>query len=160
MSRLWLLTVCLLVAVPAFADDDMDPWTFERPVQEFPPRVHAPADEAVGGETSHPIKRGFSTLFNLWRDVLSPLDGPKCPHYPTCSQFSRESIGMYGPAWGLVMTGNRLAREYPGLLEGGEYRLIKRGDLRAYDPPEQEWLWGEYLNPPLPEDLDKSCVGC
>jgi putative component of membrane protein insertase Oxa1/YidC/SpoIIIJ protein YidD len=129
----------------------MDPWAFERPVETVPPRehVHEVDDPAL---SSNPVKLGFGFMFNVWRDVLSKLDGPKCPHYPTCSQFSRESIGRYGPAWGLVMTGNRLAREYPSLLEDGHYKVIFLGQPRAFDPPEQEWLWGEYLNPPYPKD--------
>lgn len=150
--KAWYVLALLLAAFPAGADDAMDPWAFERPVPAIPPREHVHREHSVM-ESSHPIKRGFGFMFNVWHEV-SALDGPKCPHYPTCSQFSREAMSMYGPAWGLVMTGSRLAREYPSLLEDGHYKVVYFGQLRAFDPPEQEWLWGSYLNPPHFEDLE------
>jgi putative component of membrane protein insertase Oxa1/YidC/SpoIIIJ protein YidD len=145
MTRSLFLTVLLLVVpVQANADGGGDPWDFERPAKSFPQREVVIVDPARA--SAHPIKQGFGLMLDFFQGVLSPIDGPKCPHYPTCSQFARESVSLYGPFWGTVMTGNRLAREYPGILESGHYPVVFKGQLRAYDPPEHEWLWGEHLH--------------
>lgn len=119
------------------ADDA--PWDFERPMAEIPLRHLEKSDDPA--LSSNPLQRGFGNLLSFYQNVLSPLDGPKCPHYPTCSQYSREAVGKYGAFWGILMTADRLTREYPGLLESGHYDLIYKGQWRSYDPPENEWLW-------------------
>lgn len=136
--------VLLVAPVAADADGAGDPWSFERPLREPPHRHVAPTE--VLTESTSTLKQGIGMLLNVWNDVFSAVDVPKCPHYPTCSQFGRESVRNYGPFWGWVMTGNRLAREYPGLFESGHYKLVYKGQLRAWDPPEEAWLWGEHLN--------------
>ncbi len=123
-----------------------DPWDFQQPENPFPKRTIQIRDPA--SKSSHPIKQSLNNLMVFYQTFLSPMDGPKCPHYPTCSQFARESFSLYGPFWGSLMTTNRLTREYEGLLESGNYKIVYKGSqLRAYDPPEQEWLWGDYFKP-------------
>ncbi len=141
--RMLSFILALLVLLPAAARAN-DPWDFKQPARKLAPRTVVFHDRHQ--DSSHPVKRGLGSMVKFFQDYLSPLDGPKCPHYPTCSQFSRESLSLYGPFWGVVMTANRLTREYDGLLESGHYQLVYKGKVRAYDPPEQAWYWGDYLN--------------
>ena len=116
------------------------PWDFARPLQPEPPRrsaVHTHSPDP------HPLKLGMGYLLSFHQNVLSEVDGPKCHYYPTCSQYSREAVQMYGPAWGVVMTANRFQREYPGFLHSGRYTLVHVGQWRAYNPPEYEWIGGD-----------------
>jgi putative component of membrane protein insertase Oxa1/YidC/SpoIIIJ protein YidD len=129
--------------------DDSGPWDFERKPGRLPAR-EVVIDDPLSA-TSHPIKRGMGGMLRFFQDVLSPLDGPKCHHYPTCSQFAREAISLYGPGWGVILTANRLTREYPGQVDSGHYPRVYAGIWRSYDPPEHHWLWGPYFL--LPEGM-------
>ncbi len=94
-----------------------------------------------------PLSLGILNIFNFYRKILSPLDGPKCPYYPTCSQFGIEAVKRYGIFWGVLMLFNRQMREYPNLLRDKWYPLvIKYGVLRAYNPPERAFLWSKFWN--------------
>lgn len=123
-----------------WAHDDA-PWTFEQPLANIPrAEFGQPLRESTGF-----ITRMLDFGIGFFQQRLSPLDGPKCPHYPTCSQFARESLVRYGPVWAVLMTTNRLQREYPGLLEGGNYHLVFIGRWRSLDPSDNAWLWSHKL---------------
>lgn len=95
--------------------------------------------------STNPFSLGVLFFFNLYKNHLSKLDGPKCPYYPTCSQFGVEAVRYYGPFWGLVMLFNRQMREYPNLKKDPIYpKVIKYGKLRVYDPPYRAYLWSNW----------------
>ena len=95
--------------------------------------------------TTNPISLGVLFFFNLYRYHLSKLDGPKCPYYPTCSQFGVEAVKQYGALWGLVMLFNRQMREYPNLDIDPLYpKVIRYGKLRVYDPPYRAYIWSKW----------------
>lgn len=43
-------------------------------------------------------------LIKLYQAVISPLLGPRCRFYPTCSQYASEAIHTHGviKGWGLA----------------------------------------------------------
>ena len=43
-------------------------------------------------------------LIKLYQAVISPLLGPRCRFYPTCSQYASEAIQSHGviKGWGLA----------------------------------------------------------
>ncbi len=87
------------------------------------------------------VKIGMTWLIRFFQKYLSPVDGPKCPHYPTCSEFCRQAILRYGPVHGVLMTADRLSREYPDMPHSGDYLIITvNGVPRVYDPIENEYL--------------------
>lgn len=87
------------------------------------------------------VKIGMTWLIRFFQKYLSPVDGPKCPHYPTCSEFCRQAILRYGPVHGVLMTADRLTREYPDMPRSGDYLIITvNGVPRVYDPIENEYL--------------------
>ncbi|MCI1277510.1 MAG: membrane protein insertion efficiency factor YidD [Nitrospira sp.] len=48
-----------------------------------------------------------------YRACLSPLLGPACRFYPTCSVYAQEAIERYGVLKGLFMAGRRLLKCHP-----------------------------------------------
>lgn len=54
----------------------------------------------------------------LYQRVLSPLLGPRCRFYPSCSHYALEAIERHGALRGSWLAGRRIARCHP-LNEGG-----------------------------------------
>ena len=52
-------------------------------------------------------------LIDLYSRFISPLTPPTCRYYPSCSRFTREAIGKYGPWRGLFLGLKRLSRCHP-----------------------------------------------
>ncbi len=50
---------------------------------------------------------------HAYRLLVSPLLGPRCKYYPTCSQYALDAIREFGALRGLVLTGWRLLRCNP-----------------------------------------------
>ncbi|MBV6524308.1 membrane protein insertion efficiency factor YidD [Ursidibacter maritimus] len=58
-------------------------------------------------------------LVHFYRYVISPLLGPRCRFYPTCSQYALDAIRIHGAIKGSWLTAKRLSRCHP-LSEGGD----------------------------------------
>jgi hypothetical protein len=54
----------------------------------------------------------------IYQRVLSPLLGPRCRFYPSCSSYAIEAIERHGAARGSWLAVRRIARCHP-LNEGG-----------------------------------------
>ena len=50
---------------------------------------------------------------HAYRLLVSPLLGPRCKYYPTCSQYALDVIREFGVLRGLVLAGWRLLRCNP-----------------------------------------------
>lgn len=50
---------------------------------------------------------------HAYRLLLSPLLGPRCKYYPTCSQYALDAIREFGVLRGLLLAGWRLLRCNP-----------------------------------------------
>lgn len=68
------------------------------------------------------INRWFAAailgLIRFYQYVISPLIGPRCRFYPSCSQYAIEAIQRYGTLKGGWLALNRIIRCNP-LSEGG-----------------------------------------
>ena len=53
-----------------------------------------------------------------YRWVISPLLGPRCRFFPSCSAYALEAINRHGPTRGLSLSARRLGRCHPW-CEGG-----------------------------------------
>lgn len=65
------------------------------------------------------IKRLLLVPIRLYRAVLSPVLGPRCRFYPTCSAYMAEALERHGPVAGLLLGVARLLRCNPWFGHGG-----------------------------------------
>ena len=52
-------------------------------------------------------------VIRVYQRVLSPLLGPRCKYYPSCSEYAVQAIGRYGILRGAVLSAWRLLRCNP-----------------------------------------------
>ena len=64
------------------------------------------------------MKHVLIALLKVYRTVVSPLYGPVCKFYPSCSAYSLEAVTVHGAAKGTWLTMRRLARCHPWSLGG------------------------------------------
>jgi len=57
-------------------------------------------------------------LIRVYQVALSPLLGPNCRYYPTCSQYAIEALEIHGSLKGTWLTIKRIGRCHPW-HEGG-----------------------------------------
>lgn len=57
-------------------------------------------------------------LIRVYQYTLSPLLGPRCRFYPSCSNYALRALELHGPFKGSWLTLRRLARCHPW-HEGG-----------------------------------------
>jgi uncharacterized protein len=122
-----LAVVVLALAVPALARDRMNgPWEAQPPS-----RLAPTSDTRPEVLTAAAALR----LFQIW---ISPVDGPRCRLYPTCSEFARQAVRRYGLIVGFALTCGRLMRDNAS-AEGFYRRALIGGRIVLYDPPEDHW---------------------
>ncbi len=140
-SVLRTLGLLLLTAPAAAASDDWGPWSASPGApamptaadRERPPR--SPADPAPSGIAAAP----FLWMVTFYQKVISPVDGDRCPMYPTCSQYGVLALRKHGPVIGIIMTADRMMHESG---EKAYVPLIRAGNrLRFYDPVENNDFW-------------------
>jgi putative membrane protein insertion efficiency factor len=56
------------------------------------------------------IARG---LIRLYQWTISPLLGPRCRFWPTCSHYAYEAVGVHGLWRGSLLAGRRILRCHP-----------------------------------------------
>jgi uncharacterized protein len=64
------------------------------------------------------MKRPLIWLLKGYRVVISPLYGPVCKYYPSCSAYALEAVTVHGAAKGTWLAGRRLASCHPWSLGG------------------------------------------
>lgn len=55
---------------------------------------------------------------HAYRKLISPLLGPRCKYYPSCSTYTVEVVRIYGPVRGPILAAWRVMRCNP-LSDGG-----------------------------------------
>ncbi len=81
-------------------------------------------------------------LVRFFQRYISPVDGPRCPMYPTCSTYALQALDKHGPLLGVFLTVDRLYRE----IDPNEHQqpITKGGYIRFDDPLTKNDFW---LNP-------------
>ena len=64
------------------------------------------------------MKKLIIKLIRFYQRRISPLFGPRCRYYPTCSQYAVEAVERFGAIKGSILTVLRLLRCNP-LFPGG-----------------------------------------
>jgi putative component of membrane protein insertase Oxa1/YidC/SpoIIIJ protein YidD len=77
----------------------------------------------------------------FFQQVISPVDGDRCPSYPTCSAYSIQAYDQHGAVLGTLMTVDRLFHED----SEGEFAPVIEvyGVRRIYDPVWANEFWKE-----------------
>ena len=55
----------------------------------------------------------ITALIRVYQYTLSPLLGPSCRFYPSCSEYAHQAITRHGPLRGLVLAVKRILRCHP-----------------------------------------------
>ena len=58
-------------------------------------------------------RAAFVLPIKLYQKLVSPMVGPRCKYYPSCSEYAAQAIGKFGILRGLVLAGWRLLRCNP-----------------------------------------------
>ncbi|MGH8456924.1 MAG: membrane protein insertion efficiency factor YidD [Stenotrophobium sp.] len=64
------------------------------------------------------MANALSFLIRLYQRLLSPLLGPRCRFYPSCSSYALEAIQRHGALHGGALAVRRICRCHP-LNPGG-----------------------------------------
>lgn len=59
------------------------------------------------------LKRALIMLINVYKLTISPLLGPRCRFYPSCSLYAVQAIQTHGAARGCYLALKRLLRCHP-----------------------------------------------
>ena len=65
-----------------------------------------------------PIVSGLTAAIRAYRYIISPMLGPTCRFYPSCSCYAEEALQRHGALRGSYLTVRRLLRCHPW-HEGG-----------------------------------------
>ena len=85
-------------------------------------------------------KSPLQLAVRTFHKYISPVDGPRCPMYPTCSGYSLQALRKHGPLLGVFQTVDRLYRE--GDVEHEHRQPVNKwGRIRFYDPLEENDFW-------------------
>lgn len=80
------------------------------------------------------MKAVLRCLIVAYQKVLSPLLGPRCRFYPTCSHYALQAIERHGPFQGMILSLRRISRCHP--LSAGGYDPVP--DTRSVTNHHQE----------------------
>lgn len=69
------------------------------------------------------LTKACIAMVRFYQKYISPLKGPTCRFYPTCSQYSIEAFKKYGFLKGLYLTIRRISKCHP--FHPGGYDPLK-----------------------------------
>jgi hypothetical protein len=70
------------------------------------------------------MRKTFAIFIKIYQTLISPLLGPRCKYYPSCSRYAADAVTEYGIK-GLAMAAWRLVRCNPWSHGGVDYVLSK-----------------------------------
>lgn len=98
----------------------------------------------------HATDAGQEFVIGIYRKIISPAAGNRCPMHPSCSRYSMESFKKYGPLKGYIMTCDRLMRcgrdelsLSPKILVNGRFKCldpVKNNDIGLYSKKTNHFL--------------------
>ncbi len=64
-------------------------------------------------KSSWSMRQAVALLIRLYQLTVSPLLGPRCRFYPSCSQYAREAVVRFGVVRGGWLALKRIGRCHP-----------------------------------------------
>ena len=125
IKSILMITLLFLGAFPAIATAaDWGPWEATATQQQRTSKTEInPLDQAV----------------RTFQKYISPIDGARCPMYPTCSAYSRQALHKHGALLGIFMTADRLMHEGDPIEQ--QEPINKWGHRRYFDPLKHNDFW-------------------
>ncbi len=81
----------------------------------------------------------FTSMLSFFSNVISPVDGDRCPSYPTCAAYSKQAYEKHGAVLGTLMTVDRLFHEADAYRFSPTVEV--NGVRRLYDPVSANEFW-------------------
>jgi hypothetical protein len=140
ISHLRSLIFCLFILVvwaqgePTWAGEDLLQGPWDSPAYRV--LLHKDTETSRNTSMSSPF---FISLLNFFSAVISPVDGDRCPSYPTCAAYSKEAYRKHGAFLGTLMTVDRLFHEADESRFSPTVEVY--GVLRIYDPVSANEFW-------------------
>ncbi len=78
------------------------------------------------------MKNLIIKMIRFYQKKISPLFGPQCRYYPTCSQYAIEAVERHGVFKGSLLAMARLLRCNP-LFPGGYDPVPEKKDKKKKD---------------------------
>jgi putative component of membrane protein insertase Oxa1/YidC/SpoIIIJ protein YidD len=132
--RVLVLTglILLMPLNPAAEYPMADPWN-------WPTKGTTAEQPEVANKKPSIVTGFFTTLLTFFSDVISPVDGDRCPSYPTCAAYSKQAYNKHGAVLGTLMTVDRLFHE-PDAHRFAPVVEV-HGVKRIYDPVSANEFW-------------------
>lgn len=73
-------------------------------------------------------KTGLLFLIKMYQTYISPLKGPTCRYYPTCSEYARQAVLSHGAFKGFLLALWRILRCNPFSYGGYDPVPLPRGE--------------------------------
>ncbi|WP_224364574.1 membrane protein insertion efficiency factor YidD [Hyalangium versicolor] len=114
-----------------------------------PPPPFGSARHPVTREVQRPVSlhatpapRGdfLGVAFGFYQTVVTPMDGPRCQHRPTCSLYARQAMARHGLV-GLWLAYDRLLRDARSSAIRRLPTALEHGRLVYLDPLEESTFW-------------------
>jgi len=129
------MLVCMQVSASAGDDPFRGPW------QKAPAAKEDPNTRPPGEKNQRPsaVQRMAVRSIRFFQDVISPVDGDRCPMVPSCSAYGIHAIERHGFLLGTIMVAARLTHERGEMMVSPTVRTA--GGYRFYDPVESNDFW-------------------
>jgi putative membrane protein insertion efficiency factor len=105
----------------------------------------------TSGLLSRVLRTILITLLTVYRRIISPLYGPVCRFFPSCSAYALEAVTVHGPGRGTLLAARRLTKCHPW-NDGGVDHVPSGG--RIFPPGKVPTI--VVLNHPVIPDDDES----
>jgi putative component of membrane protein insertase Oxa1/YidC/SpoIIIJ protein YidD len=104
-------------------------------------RMRAPVEErrARVGDVTRASDSAVGAAVGFFRTTISPVDGNRCPMYPTCSQYGEQALQRHGPFVGILLLVDRLFHEWSETATSP--KVTVHGVKRSWDPLEANDFW-------------------
>ena len=135
------ITLILLLSILLMDSSQKEGWAGEgqwtEPWQEESLSAREKArNTGKASSASQKVGQGLIRFFQIY---ISPVDGDRCPSYPTCSQYAMEAVRKHGAIVGLAMGFGRLIHESDEIHRAPQIRV--NDSYRYYDPVENNDFW-------------------
>jgi hypothetical protein len=105
-----------------------------------PPSALSGEQSAAAAETEQDDFNLGQWLLSFYSKHISPVDGDRCPSYPSCGAYGAIAFKKHGFFIGWMMTVDRLIHEGKEEAKVSPF-IFSEGKWKLYDPVENNDFW-------------------